>query len=177
MRHWNPEQLVFLDESGLNTKMARRYGRALQNQRCLCFEPHGHWSTSTFIAGLRVGGLSAPLLLDGPMNGDAFLAYVQQHLGPTLSRGDIVICDNLSCHKVKGVREAIESTGAELLYLPPYSPDLNPIEMAFSKLKAHLRESAPRCLEEIISQLAIALDLFTPAHCANFFKHAQYAAL
>ncbi len=129
-------RLVFLDETGASTNMARTRGRAPKGERCIAAVPHGHWKTTTFIAGLRVGGITAPMVLDGPMDGAAFLAYVQQFLCPTLTQGDIVIADNLPSHKVAGVREAIEATGATLRYLPPYSPDLNQIEKMFSKLKA-----------------------------------------
>src|SRR5262249_39816707 len=139
---WNPDHLVFLDETWLSTNMARRYGRAPKGQRCIAAVPHGHWKTTTFIAGLRREGLSAPLVIDGPMDGATFLSYVQDFLCPTLKRADIVIADNLSSHKVPGVRQAIEAVGATLRYLPPYSPDLNPIEQVFAKLKALLRKAA-----------------------------------
>jgi transposase len=155
--------------------MTRLYGRAGTTERCLCRVPHGHWSTATFLAALRHDRITAPLLLDGPMEGAMFLAYVQKVLAPELRRGDLVICDNLSSHKVAGVREAVEDCGAELLYLPPYSPDLNPIEMAFSKLKAHLRQAARRTFPRLLKATAAALDTFTSAHCRNFLKHAQYA--
>jgi len=155
--------------------MTRLYGRADTAARCLGRVPHGHWSTATFIAALRHDRLTAPLLLDGPMEGAMFLAYVQQILAPELHRGDLVICDNLSSHKVSGVREALEDCGAELLYLPAYSPDLNPIELAFSKLKAFLRQRAQRTFAGLRRATAQALDSFTPAHCTNFFRHAQYA--
>jgi transposase len=136
--------------------------------------PHGHWQTSTFIAALRHDRITAPLLLDGPMNGEAFLAYIEQSLCPVLEPGDIVICDNLPSHKVAGIRQAIERSGAILDYLPAYSPDMNPIEMAFAKLKAALRKAARRTLEGIQEATATALDSFTPRQCLNFFKHAQY---
>lgn len=123
--------MVFLDETGLATNMTRRYGRSQRGKRCLAKTPFGHWHTNTFIAGLRSSEVIAPMVLDGPMNGDCFLAYLREFLAPTLRKGDIVIADNLSCHKVSGVKEIIESVGAKMLYLPPYSPDLNPIEMFF----------------------------------------------
>ena len=167
--------LVFLDETGLNTKMTRLYGRAGRAERCLCAVPHGHWSTATFIAALRHDRLTAPLLLDGPMDGAMFLAYVRKILAPELRPGDLVICDNLSSHKVSGVREAVEECGASLLYLPAYSPDLNPIELAFAKLKAFLRQRAQRSFAGLRRATAQALDSFTAAHCTNFFRHAQYA--
>jgi transposase len=155
--------------------MTRLYGRADTAERCLGCVPHGHWSTATFIAALRHDRLTAPLLLDGPMEGAMFLAYVQKILAPELRRGDLVICDNLSSHKVSGVREAVADCGAELLYLPAYSPDLNPIELAFSKLKAFLRQRAQRTFAGLRRATAQALDSFTAAHCTHFFRHAQYA--
>jgi transposase len=130
----DPERLVFIDETGATTKMARLYGRAPRGERCRAAVPHGHWKTTTFTAGLRVNGLTAPMILDGPMDGDAFRAYVEQVLVPDLDPGDIVIMDNLPAHRVSGVREVIEAASASLLYLPPYSPDFNPIKMAFAKL-------------------------------------------
>lgn len=155
--------------------MIRRYGRAPAGARCLDRVPHGHWQTATFLAALRHDRLTAPLLIDGPLDGEMFLAYVREHLGPTLRPGDLVICDNLSSHKVPGVRAALAEHGAELLYLPAYSPDLNPIELAFAKLKAALRAAAARNWDELLAALAAALPTFTPEHCANFFRHANYA--
>ena len=155
--------------------MTRRYGRAKRAERCRCAVPQGHWSTATFLAALRHDRLTAPRLLDGPMDGDMFLAYVRKILAPELRPGDLVICDNLSSHKVSGVREAVEECGASLLYLPAYSPDLNPIELAFSKLKAFLRQRAQRSFAGLLRATAQALDSFTAAHCTNFFRHAQYA--
>lgn len=174
-RAWPGERLVFLDETGLNTKMGRLYGRSPGGSRCLGALPHGHWRTSTLIAALRQDRIGAPLLIDGPMDGAMFLAYVQQVLCAELRPNDLVICDNLSCHKVSGVLEAITACGAELRYLPAYSPDLNPIEMAFSKLKALLRKAAARNLPGLIKAAASALDSFSPAQCQNFFRHAEYA--
>ena len=133
---------MFLDETGLNTQMVRRYGRAPKARRCLDRVPHGHWRTATLLAALRHDRLTAPLLIDGPLDGELFLAYVKECLGPTLQPGDLVICDNLASHKVAGVRAALAAHGAEWLYLPAYSPDLNPIELAFAKLKAALRATA-----------------------------------
>lgn len=138
--------------------------------------PHGHWMTTTFVAGLRIGGLSAPMLLQGPMDGDAFLAYIEQVLVPTLAVGETVIMDNLPSHKVHGVREAIEAAGAELRYLPAYSPDFNPIEMAFSKLKAFLRTAAERTMDGLWDAVARALDCFKPTECQNYFAAAGYDA-
>lgn len=172
---WDWRRLIFLDETGLNTKMTRLYARAARGQRALSAVPHGHWHTSTFIAALRPDRLTAPLLLDGAMNGEAFLAYLEQVLGPELQPGDRVICDNLSCHKVSGVKAAIERHGATLHYLPAYSPDLNPIEQAFAKLKASLRQAAARTFDGLIAATAQAIAAFEPSHCFNFFRHAQYA--
>jgi transposase len=165
---------VFVDETSASTKMARRYGRAARGERCRAPVPHGHWKTTTFTAGLRLGGLTAPFVLDGSMTGPAFLAYVERVLAPTLARGDIVIMDNLPAHKVAGVRAAIEAAGAELLYLPPYSPDFNPIELAFAKLKALLRAAAARTIPALWQAIAAALDRFTPSECRNYFIAAGY---
>jgi transposase len=165
---------VFVDETGASTKMARRYGRAAKGARCRAPVPHGHWKTTTFAAGLRLNGMVAPLVLDGPMTGAAFLAYVEQMLAPTLVPGDVVVMDNLPAHKVGGVRTAIEAAGATLLYLPPYSPDFNPIELAFAKLKALLRGVAARTIPALWQAIATALDRFTPAECRNYFIAAGY---
>ena len=154
--------------------MTRLRGRAKRGERCRAAVPHGHWKTTTFTAGLRLGGLSAPMLLDGPMDGDAFRAYVTQVLVPELAEGDIVVMDNLPAHKVAGVRDAIETAGATLLYLPPYSPDFNPIELAFSKLKAILRKAAPRTVHELWDAIAQSLDKFSPTECRNYFAAAGY---
>ncbi len=154
--------------------MARLRGRAKRGERCRAAIPHGHWKTTTFTAGLRLGGLSAPMLLDGPMDGDAFRAYVTQVLVPELAKGDIVVMDNLPAHKVAGVRDAIEKAGATLLYLPPYSPDFNPIELAFSKLKAILRKAATRTIHELWQAIAQSLDAFSPDECKNYFAAAGY---
>jgi len=170
----DPGKLVFIDETGASTKMARRRGRARKGERCRATIPHGHWKTTTFTAGLRLSGLAAPMLLDGPMNGDAFLAYVEQVLVPELEQNDIVIMDNLPAHKVTGVRQAIEKVGASLLYLPPYSPDFNPIEMAFSKLKAILRKAATRSIDDLWQVIADALDKFSQQDCTNYFTAAGY---
>lgn len=170
----DPDRLVFIDETGASTKMARLRGRAPRGERCRASVPHGHWKTTTFTAGLRRSGLMAPLVLDGPMDGVAFLAYVEQILVKELNPGDIVVMDNLPAHKVTGVRQAIEGVGAHLLYLPPYSPDFNPIEMAFSKLKAILRKAAARTVEDLWNTIAMALDAFTPAECHNYFATAGY---
>ena len=171
---WDASRLVFIDESGLNTKMTRSYGRAPRNRRCVGAVPHGHWHTNTFIAALRTSGLTSPWLLDGPMNGASFLVYIQKVLGPDLRKGDIVICDNLSSHKVAGVREALQEIGVQLIYLPPYSPDLNPIEMAFAKLKAHLRKKEPRTKDELLTAVTEAILDFPPEQCTNFVRHSHY---
>jgi len=165
---------VFIDETGASTKMARLRGRSPRGERCRASIPHGHWKTTTFTAGLRRSGLMAPMVLDGPMDGTAFLAYVRQVLVRELAPGDVVIMDNLPAHKVGGVRQAIEAAGARLLYLPPYSPDFNPIEMAFSKLKALLRKAAARTVDDLWQVIADALDAFTPAECTNYFAAAGY---
>ncbi len=152
----DPERLIFIDETGASTKMARLRGRAPRGERCRAALPHGHWKTTTFAAGLRLSGMAAPMLLNGPMNGVAFKAYVEQVLVPERSQGDIVVMDNLPAHKVTGIRQAIEAAGATLFYLPPYSPDFNPIEMAFSKLKALLRKAAVRTVTDLWDVIADA---------------------
>jgi len=163
----DPEDLVFIDETGASTKMARLRGRAPRGQRCRAPIPHGHWKTITFVAALRLCGLTAPMVLDGPMNGPAFLAYVEQVLVPTLRPGQTVVMDNLPAHKVAGVRAAIHATGARLWLLPPYSPDFNPIENAFAKLKASLRRAAARTIPALWDAIRDALPQFTPNECAN----------
>ena len=170
----DPRRLVFIDETGASTKMARLRGRSKRGQRCRAAVPHGHWKTTTFTAGLRRDGLTAPMLLDGPMNGVAFLAYVEQVLVPTLVPGDQVIMDNLPAHKVSGVKQAIEAAGATRLLLPPYSPDFNPIEQAFAKLKALLRKAAARTVDDLWDAIAEIIELFTPTECANFFANSGY---
>ena len=172
----DPEKLVFVDETGANTKMVRTRGRAPRGRRLIGREPWGHWKTTTFTAGLRRCGLVAPYVLDGPMNGRAFLVYVEKILAPELRPGDIVIMDNLAAHKVQGVRTLIEAAGACLLYLPPYSPDLNPIEMAFAKLKALLRGAAERSVDGLWNRIGHLLDAFSADECANYLRHAGYAS-
>jgi len=154
--------------------MARLRGRAPRGKRCIASIPHGHWKTTTFTAGLRLAGMVAPMVLDGPMNGEAFIAYVEQVLVPELGKGDVVVMDNLPAHKVTGVRKAIEGAGARLIYLPPYSPDFNPIEMAFSKLKAMLRKAAPRTIPELWRVIGEAIDKFNVRECQNYFDAAGY---
>ena len=170
----DPERLVFLDESGTSTKMARRYGRAPRGERCRAPVPHGHWKTTTFVGALRLEGMTAPMTLDGAMNGAAFLAYVEQVLAPTLKSGDIVVMDNLPAHKLSSVREAIETTGAELRFLPPYSPDFNPIELAFSKVKTFLRKAAARSLPDLWDAIRDAIDAITPSDCRSYFTATGY---
>lgn len=170
----DPQRLIFIDESGLSTKMARLRGWAPKGERCRAAIPHGHWKTITFVGGLTLKGFIAPMLLDGPMDGECFRAWVEQMLAPTLRSGDIVIMDNLPAHKVAGVSQAIEAKGAELFYLPPYSPDFNPIENAFAKLKAHVRKAAARTIDTLEAAAAHALSKFEPNDCANFFAHAGY---
>ncbi len=173
----DPARLVFVDETGASTKMARLYGRAPRGDRCVAAVPHGHWKTTTFVGGLRLSGMTAPMVLDGAMNGPAFLAWVEQELAPTLAPGDIVVMDNLPAHKPAAVRAAIESREAALLYLPPYSPDLNPIEMAYSKLKALLKKAAARTVEALRQAIADAIQQITRPDCLGFFKAAGYGSV
>jgi len=167
-------KLVFLDETGASTHMTRARGRSPKGERCHASVPNGHWHTTTFIAGLRVNEVTAPMVLDGPMDKEAFLVYVRQFLCPTLNQGDIVIADNLSSHKNDEVRKAIEAVGATILYLPPYSPDFNPIEMFFSKLKALLKKAAHRTVDALWNEIGNLLDTFSPTECANYFEAAGY---
>jgi len=155
--------------------MVRRYGRCPVGQRLLAKAPHGHWRTTTFIAALRRDGLNAPMTLDGPMNGETFRAWTEQFLAPVLKPGDIVVMDNLPSHKVSGIREAIEAQGAMLLYLPPYSPDLNPIEQVFAKFKTALRKAAARTVARLWNEIAKTLRTFSPQECAAYLKHCGYA--
>jgi transposase len=157
--------------------MARRYGRAPKGRRLRAAIPHGHWKTTTFVAGLRVTGMTAPLVFDGPINARVFEAYVEQFLAPALRPGDIVIMDNLSSHKGTKVRDLIEAAGASLRYLPPYSPDFNPIEKAFAKLKALLRKAAERTVAGLWLAIGRCLDLFSPNECQNYFAAAGYDAV
>jgi transposase len=165
---------VFIDETWIKTNMTRAYGRAPRGQRLVAAVPHGHWKTSTVVAALRCDGVSATGVFDGAINGEAFLAFVEQVLVPTLRPGDMVIMDNLGSHKVAGVREAIAAAGASLLFLPAYSPDLNPIEMAFAKLKAHLRARAIRTVDALWKALKPLTECFTPDECTSFLRHAGY---
>ena len=154
--------------------MARLRGRAPRGQRCRAPVPHGHWKTTTFTGALRLSGMTAPMVLDGPMNREAFRAYIEQVLAPTLRPGDVVVMDNLPAHKGPHTRAAIEAAGANLLYLPPYSPDFNPIENAFAKLKALLRKAAARTIDDLWNAIRDALPDFTPQECANLFTAAGY---
>ena len=173
-RDIDPQRVVFIDETWAKNNMTRTYGRSRQGARVVEHVPAGRWETTTFLGALRSEGFVAPLTVDGPINGGVFRAWVEQHLAPTLSPGDIVVMDNLSSHKVTGIREAIEAAGAELRYLPPYSPDLNPIELAFSKLKKLLRDGARRTTESLWQLCGEVLDLFTPEECSNYFRHCGY---
>ena len=170
------KRLVFIDETWAKTNMARSRGRARRGTRLLAKVPYGHWKTTTFVAALRSEGLTAPTVVDGAMNGATFLAYVRQQLVPTLAAGDLVILDNLAAHKVAGVREAIEAAGAKIVYLPPYSPDLNPIELVFSKLKWLLRSAQARTLDTLHSLLGTLLDHFPPEECRRYLSHCGYNA-
>lgn len=172
----DPSRLVFVDETGASTKMARLYGRSPRGERCVAAVPHGHWKTTTFVGGLRLSGMTAPMVLDGAMNGAAFLAWVEQALAPTLAPGDVVVMDNLPAHKPAAVRVAIESRGAELRYLPPYSPDLNPIEMAYAKLKALLKKAAARTVQTLWAAIAEAIQRITSQDCRGYFQAAGYGS-
>jgi transposase len=172
----DPVRFVFLDETGTATNMTRRYGRAPLGKRLVAAVPHGHWRTTTFVAGLRQTGVIAPLVLAGPMTGTTFRAYVEQFLAPALRPGDVVVLDNLAAHKVDGVRQAIAAAGASILYLPPYSPDLNPIEQLFAKLKALLRKAAARTKDELWSTIGRLLETCPPAECANYLRHCNYGS-
>lgn len=168
------DRLVFIDETWARTDMTRLYGWSRRGTRLIDTAPGGHWKTTTFTAGLKWNGLIAPFLLDGPMDGEAFLAYTEQFLVPDLTPGDIVVMDNLPAHKVSGIAEAIESAKAELLYLPPYSCDLNPIENMFSKLKSLIRKGRWRTVDALWNGIAQAIEQITPTECRNYLAHAGY---
>ena len=170
----DPQRLVFLDETWAKTNMIRPRGRARRGLRLVQPVPHGHWKTTTFLAALRTSGMIAPLVIDGALNGDVFLAYIRQQLAPTLRPGDLVIMDNLSSHKRVGVRAALEAVGATLLYLPPYSPDFNPIEQAFAKFKWLLKSAAERTLSDLWRRCGQLLDQFQESECRNYFRHCGY---
>jgi transposase len=165
-----------VDETWAATNMARRYGRAPVGERLVCAVPHGHWKTTTFVAALGLGGMTAPMVIDGAMTGDLFEAYVGQVLVPALAAGDVVVLDNLACHKRARVRALIEAAGCTVLFLPPYSPDLNPIERAFAKLKALLRRAGERTVDGLWEFLGQAVDAFSPQECRNYFHHCGYPA-
>lgn len=169
-----PGRLVFVDETWTKTNMARQRGRSMRGERLKALVPFGHWNPQTFIAGLRCHGLTAPWVINGPVNRLIFETWVETQLAPTLSKGDIVILDNLAAHKSRKAEEAVRAKGAWLLFLPPYSPDLNPIEMAFSKLKAHLRKTAARTIETLWKAVGKICDLFSPEECRNYFRKAGY---
>lgn len=170
------ERLFFIDECGTNTKMARARGRSRRGERCRAAIPHGHWKTTTLVAALTLSGIAAPMILDGAMDGDMFTAYVTRLLLKELRPGDVVIMDNLPAHKVAAVRKTIEGAGATLLYLPPYSPDFNPIEMAFSQIKAHLKKAAARSREALEQAIAAAIDTVSPNNAINYFAECGYHA-
>jgi len=167
-------KLVFIDETGTSTQMGRRYGRCAKKRRLIGKASWGQWKTTTFVAALRSKGLTAPMVLGGPLNGESFRAWVRQCLLPTLRPSDAVVMDNLAAHKVSGIRQAIENSGAKLFYLPPYSPDLNPIEFAFSKLKSLLRKAAARTVCSLWKTIGNSLHAFTADECQNLFKAAGY---
>ena len=170
----DPDRLVFVDESWASTNMTRRYGRCPRGERLRMSVPHGHWKTTTLIAGLRNSGIVAPFVIDRPVNRAIFEAWVEHVLVPTLRAGDVVVMDNLACHKGPRARALIEAAGAELRHLPPYSPDFNPIENAFAKLKALLRKEAARTVNALWNAIGRLVDLITPAECVNMFAAAGY---
>ncbi len=172
----DPERLVFIDETWASTNMARRHGRAPRGERLRMSIPHGHWKTTTFVAGLSTRGIIAPFVLDGPINREAFETYVARILVPELRPGDVVVMDNLSSHKGPRVGDMIQAAGARLLFLPPYSPDFNPIEQVFAKLKALLRKAAERSVEGLWTTIGKLLDAFTLSECANYIANAGYDA-
>jgi transposase len=171
----DPARLVFIDETWATTSFTRLRGRAPKGERLIDKVPQSHWKTTTFVAALRCDGLTAPTVIDGAINGPMFLAYVEQQLVPTLRVGDIVVLDNLSSHKVAGVRQAIEAAGATVVYLPPYSPDFNPIEQVFAKLKWLIRSAKERTVDGLWTLLGTLIDRFPPNECRNYFRHCGYA--
>ena len=175
-RFMDPSRFVFLDETGTATNMTRRSGRSPSKQRLVAAVPHGHWRTTTFVAGLRQTGIVAPVVLDDAMTGPAFRAYVEQCLAPSAAPGDVVVLDNLAAHKVDGVRRASAAAGASILHLPPSSPDLNPIEQLSAQLKALLRKAAARTKAALWSAIARLLDTCSPAECANYLHHCGYGS-
>jgi len=173
---WDVRQYVFLDECGVTTDLLRRYGRSPIGTRLRDHTPCSHWETHTVVTALRHDGLGAPAVFNGPIDNPTFFAYVEQVLVPTLHAGDVVVLDNLAVHKQPAVRAAIEASGAQLRFLPPYSPDFNPIELAFAKLKAFIRAARPRTFDHVCDLIAVALGLFTPTECRNFVRHCGYRA-
>ena len=173
----DPERLAFLDETWVKTNMAPLRGWGPRGQRLAARVPHGHWKTLTFIAALRVDRVDAPWVIDGPINGELFTLYVEKILAPTLAKGDVVILDNLGSHKGQAARRAIRQAGAHMLFLPPYSPDLNPIEQLFAKLKHLVRMAEPRTVEATWRKVGQIIDLFSPAECANYLKNSGYASV
>lgn len=175
---WQPlrdvRQYIFLDECGVTTDLLRRYGRSPRGTRLHDHTPCSHWQTHTIVAGLRLDGLSAAAVFDGPLDSSMFQAYVDQVLVPTLRPGDVVVLDNLAVHKQPDIQRAIETAGAHLRFLPPYSPDFNPIDQAFAKLKAFLRAARPRSFDQVCDLVATALRLFSPTECANYIRHSGY---
>lgn len=172
----DPAKLVFVDETGASTQMARLYGRARRGRRVVSRIPWGHWKTVTFVAGLRLDGITAPFAIDCAMNGAVFIEYLRQCLVPTLRPDDIVIIDNLPAHKRNEVREIIQAAGATLRYLPPYSPDLNPIEQSFAKLKSYLRKHKERTIPDVYNRIGRALDTFELNEFPNYFRNSGYAS-
>jgi transposase len=175
-RRIDPARLVFIDETWAKTNMTRVRGWHTRGQALVAKVPHGHWKTLTFLAALRHDRITAPFVLDGPINGDAFTAYVEQVLAPTLKPGDVVVMDNLGSHKGGAVRRLIRKAGAHLLFLPPYSPDLNPIEQVFAKLKTMLRKAEERTVETVWRRIGTLLDCFKPAECANYLRNSGYSS-
>jgi len=169
-------RFVFIDETWAKTNMVRTHGRCLRGERLRAKVPYGHWRTMTFLAALRCDRIDAPCVLDGPVNADAFTAYVEQFLLPTLRPGDIVVLDNLNSHKAAAVRRAIRAAGAKLFFLPPYSPDLNPIEQVFAKLKTLLRKAAERTVEATWRRIGQLIRCFAPLECRNYLTNAGYVA-
>ena len=170
----DPDRVVFVDETWAKTNMTRTYGRSPRGTRLVARVPYGRWETTTFLGALRASGFIAPLCVEGAINGRIFLAWVQQQLVPVLRAGDVVVMDNLSSHKTPGVKTAVEAAGAQVRYLPPYSPDLNPIELAFSKFKKLLRDGAERTTEKLWNLCGRVLKLFTESECRNYFRHCGY---
>jgi transposase len=172
-----PERLVFIDETWIKTNMAPLRGWGPRGRRIKGYAPYGHWKTLTFIAGLRHDRVDAPWVIDGPINGELFVLYIEQVLAPTLSPGDVVVLDNLGSHKNKAARAAVRAKGAHLIFLPPYSPDLNPIEQLFSKLKHLMRREQPRDVEATWRKAGQLLDLVSPTECANYFANSGYGSV